>query len=92
MIYASTKATQKSQFGSGQIKEEMLATDYEDITLKGYHTHKRNVAAPAPFIVYITELFPLSFFLSLSLFLSLLFHQPFLLFVQIQLFYPLTTK
>jgi len=48
MIYASTKATLKNQFGSGQIKEEMLATDYEDITLRGYHSHKRNVAAPAP--------------------------------------------
>jgi len=48
MIYASTKATLKSQFGSGQIKEEMLATQYEDTTLKGYRSHKRNVAAPAP--------------------------------------------
>jgi hypothetical protein len=26
MIYASTKATLKSQFGSGQIKEDILGT------------------------------------------------------------------
>nr|CAG4646446.1 EOG090X0A90 [Macrothrix elegans] len=48
MIYASTKATLKSQFGSGQIKEDILATDLEDVTLKGYYKQKRNAAAPAP--------------------------------------------
>jgi len=48
MMYASTKATLKSQFGSGQIKEELLGTAFEDITLKGYYKQKRNDAAPAP--------------------------------------------
>ena len=48
MIYASTKATLKSQFGSGQIKEELLGTDPGDISMKGYNRQKQNQAAPAP--------------------------------------------
>ena len=48
MIYASTKATLKSQFGSGQIKEELLGTDPGDISMKGYKRQKQNQAAPAP--------------------------------------------
>ena len=48
LIYASTKATLKSQFGSGQIKEELLGTDPGDISMKGYKRQKQNQAAPAP--------------------------------------------
>nr|CAG4648787.1 EOG090X0A90 [Polyphemus pediculus] len=48
MIYASTKATLKSQFGSGQIKEDYLGTVLEDVTLKGYFKQKQNAASPAP--------------------------------------------
>ena len=36
-----------------------LFNNFYDITLKDYHTHKRKVAAPAPFIVYITKFFPI---------------------------------
>jgi len=34
MIYASTKATLKSQFGSGQIKEDLLGTALVILKLK----------------------------------------------------------
>nr|CAG4638618.1 EOG090X0A90 [Cyclestheria hislopi] len=48
MLYASTKATLKNQFGSGQIKEEVFATVINDTTLKGYYQQKRCAAVPAP--------------------------------------------
>lgn len=48
MIYASTKATLKNQFGSGQIKEDILCTHRDDVTFKGYLKHRAAVAAPAP--------------------------------------------
>lgn len=48
MVYASTKATLKNEFGSAKIKEEFHATTPEEITLKGYYRHKSNVNAPAP--------------------------------------------
>ncbi|KAI9565363.1 hypothetical protein GHT06_009155 [Daphnia sinensis] len=56
MIYASTKATLKSQFGSGQIKEDILGTVPEDLTFKGYLKQKRNAAAPAPLTMAEEEL------------------------------------
>lgn len=36
MLYASTKATLKQEFGTGQIKEEIHGTVLSDITLEGY--------------------------------------------------------
>lgn len=48
MLYASTKATLKNEFGSAHIKEEMHGTTIEETTLEGYRKHKRNVDAPAP--------------------------------------------
>ncbi|XP_014228285.1 twinfilin isoform X1 [Trichogramma pretiosum] len=48
MLYASTKATLKQEFGSASIKEELHGTVLEDITLDGYHKQKKNDAAPVP--------------------------------------------
>lgn len=48
MLYASTKATLKNDFGSAYIKEEMHATTVDEASLEGYKKHKRNVDAPAP--------------------------------------------
>lgn len=48
MLYASTKATLKTEFGSAHIKEEMHATMSDEASLEGYRRHKRNVDAPAP--------------------------------------------
>lgn len=48
MLYASTKATLKSEFGSAKIKEEIHATQLDEITLNGYHRYKSNANAPAP--------------------------------------------
>lgn len=35
MLYASTKATLKQEFGTGQIKEEIHGTTLSDVTLEG---------------------------------------------------------
>lgn len=48
MVYASTKATLKTEFGSAYIMEELHATTLEETTLEGYKKHKREFAAPAP--------------------------------------------
>lgn len=48
MLYASTKATLKSEFGSAHIKEEMHATTVEEASIEGFKTHRVNVDAPAP--------------------------------------------
>ncbi|KAL3269336.1 hypothetical protein HHI36_008408 [Cryptolaemus montrouzieri] len=48
MLYASTKATFKLEFGSAQIKEEIHGTVKSDITLNGYFKYKKNAVAPAP--------------------------------------------
>lgn len=48
MVYASTKATLKTEFGSAYITEELHATTLEETTLEGYKKHKREFAAPAP--------------------------------------------
>ncbi|KAL1495098.1 hypothetical protein ABEB36_010569 [Hypothenemus hampei] len=48
MLYASTKATLKQEFGTSQIKEELHGTILTDITLEGYKKYKKSVAAPAP--------------------------------------------
>ncbi|CAG9772791.1 unnamed protein product [Ceutorhynchus assimilis] len=56
MLYASTKATLKQEFGSAQIKEELHGTSLSDITLDGYKKHKKSVAAPAPLSMREEEL------------------------------------
>jgi len=39
MLYASTKATLKKEFGQGQIKDEYFASTREELTLRGYQKH-----------------------------------------------------
>lgn len=56
MVYASTKATLKSEFGSAKIKEEFHATTNDELSLKGYYKHKSNVNAPAPLTMREEEL------------------------------------
>lgn len=48
MIYASTKSTLKSEFGTGLIKEEYHATQIEDVSLKGYLKNQEFHLAPNP--------------------------------------------
>ncbi|KAM7364314.1 twinfilin actin binding protein [Cochliomyia hominivorax] len=48
MVYASTKATLKQEFGSAHITEEIHATSKDETTLEGYQKHKKAFAAPAP--------------------------------------------
>ncbi|EDW24604.1 GL24238 [Drosophila persimilis] len=56
MVYASTKATLKTEFGSAYITEELHATTLEETTLEGYRKHKRDFAAPAPLTTREEEL------------------------------------
>lgn len=48
MLFASTKATLKQEFGSAHIKDEMHATIKNEVNLKGYQSHLNGVCAPAP--------------------------------------------
>ncbi|KAG7299563.1 hypothetical protein JYU34_016537 [Plutella xylostella] len=48
MLYASTKATLKQEFGSALIKDEMHATAKDEMCLKGYKAHLSGISAPAP--------------------------------------------
>ena len=48
MLYASTKATFKKEFGGGQLKEEYYANMKEEVTLSGYKRHLKSEAAPGP--------------------------------------------
>lgn len=48
MLYASTKATMKKEFGSPHIKEEYHATSQRETTLFSYKKHKKAMSAPAP--------------------------------------------
>ena len=48
MLYASTKATFKKEFGGGQLKEEYYANMKEEVTLSGYKRHLKAGAAPGP--------------------------------------------
>lgn len=56
MLYASTKATLKQDFGSSQIKEELHGTMASEVTLNGYLKHKKSAAAPAPLSMREEEL------------------------------------
>lgn len=48
MLYASTKATFKKEFGAGQIKDEYYANTFEEVSLAGYKKHLEVEAAPGP--------------------------------------------
>ncbi|CAL1279164.1 unnamed protein product [Larinioides sclopetarius] len=48
MLYASTKATLKKEFGGGQIKDELFGTQREDVNLRGYKKHVESERAPQP--------------------------------------------
>jgi len=48
MLYASTKATFKKEFGQGQIKDEYYANTKEEITLRGYRRHLASSEGPGP--------------------------------------------
>ena len=56
MLYASTKATLKRQFGSTQIKDELFASSREEATLSAYKKHKVASSAPAPLTMREEEL------------------------------------
>ncbi|XP_057658411.1 twinfilin isoform X2 [Diorhabda carinulata] len=56
MLYASTKATLKQEFGTSHIKEEIHGTIAADITLNGYIKYKKSAAAPAPLSMREEEL------------------------------------
>jgi len=48
MLYASTRATLKTLFGTVYIKDELFGSTLADVSLAGYHKHKQHVDAPAP--------------------------------------------
>lgn len=48
MLYASTKATLKIEFGSTNITEELHATEIDEMTYNGYMKFKKNTDAPTP--------------------------------------------
>lgn len=48
MLYAATKSTLKTEFGTGQIKDELFGTVRDDVSLEGYHRHVKAQLAPAP--------------------------------------------
>ncbi|XP_033114603.1 twinfilin-1-like [Anneissia japonica] len=48
MLYASTKSSLKTEFGSAQIKQELYGTSPDDVSLSGYHKHLEAEEAPAP--------------------------------------------
>jgi len=48
MLYASTKATLKQEFGQGQIKEDYYANMREEVTLAGYKRHLSQGQGPGP--------------------------------------------
>ena len=56
MLYASTKATLKKQFGTTQIKEEIFASSKDDATLAAYQKYKIASTAPAPLTTREEEL------------------------------------
>jgi len=48
MLFASTKATFKKEFGGSQIKEDYYANMREEVTLAGYKRHLSQGSAPGP--------------------------------------------
>ncbi|XP_021957247.1 twinfilin [Folsomia candida] len=56
MLYASTKATLKMEFGAAQIKEEVFVTSMDEAGWEGYLKIKRNKDAPVPLTMAEEEL------------------------------------
>uniref|UniRef100_A0A1A9W7D2 Twinfilin n=1 Tax=Glossina brevipalpis TaxID=37001 RepID=A0A1A9W7D2_9MUSC len=56
MVYASTKATLKTEFSTAYIVEEIHATSRDETTWEGYQRHKKAFAAPAPLTTREEEL------------------------------------
>ncbi|XP_026482470.1 twinfilin-like [Ctenocephalides felis] len=56
MLYASTKATLKNEFGTAHIKDELHATTMDEVTYKGYTKHIEAMVAPAPLTMREEEL------------------------------------
>ncbi|XP_045165992.2 twinfilin-1-like isoform X2 [Mercenaria mercenaria] len=56
MLYAATRSTLKTEFGTGIIKDEMFGTVQEDITLAGYKKHLISQKAKAPLTAAEEEL------------------------------------
>ncbi|CAG5127193.1 unnamed protein product [Candidula unifasciata] len=56
MLYAATRATMKSEFGGGQIKDEIFGTVQSDVSLAGYRRHVQSALAPAPLTLAEEEL------------------------------------
>ena len=50
MLFASTRATLKTAFGTDYIKEELFGTVPDDVSLSGYDKHLASEAAPAPLL------------------------------------------
>lgn len=48
MLYASTKATLRKEFGGGQIRDELHGTSGEEVNLDGYLRHLESAGAPGP--------------------------------------------
>nr|ACO12498.1 Twinfilin-2-B [Lepeophtheirus salmonis] len=48
MLYASTKATLKTKFGSNRIVDELFGTVHSDLTYEGYKLHLKSVAVSGP--------------------------------------------
>nr|CAG4652027.1 EOG090X0A90 [Triops cancriformis] len=48
MLYASTKATLKNNFGHSFIKNELFCSTKEELSLKHYKIYLRSMASPAP--------------------------------------------
>ncbi|KAK3885821.1 hypothetical protein Pcinc_009994 [Petrolisthes cinctipes] len=48
MLYASTKATLRKEFGATQIKDEVFGTVQDDVSLEGLRRHRKSASAPVP--------------------------------------------
>eukprot|EP00124_Ichthyophonus_hoferi_P003288 Ihof_evm5s277 gene=Ihof_evmTU5s277 len=48
MLYASTRATLKKEFGSEFFTDELFGTEKSDVSLAGYNRHVASENAPAP--------------------------------------------
>lgn len=48
MLFASTRATLKKEFGGGQVRDEMFGTVPHDVNLAGYKKHVVSQHAPKP--------------------------------------------
>ncbi|KAM9375547.1 twinfilin-1a [Pholidichthys leucotaenia] len=56
MLYAATRATLKSEFGGGHIKDELFGTTKEELNLCGYKKYLVSQAAPLPLTAAEEEL------------------------------------